>query len=91
MASSFSINTDIDAYINQNLNYSLQDLSFCPNVVLLDLEVAANSEKILAKISSQIPSLPVVVLNNKGELSDRVKIAKLGASAYLKNHYPQLK
>ncbi|GGA15813.1 response regulator [Okeania sp. KiyG1] len=88
LASSFSINTDIDAYINQNLNYSLQDLSFCPNVVLLDLEVAANSEKILAKISSQIPSLPVVVLNNKGELSDRVKIAKLGASAYLKKPLP---
>ncbi|NES65653.1 MAG: response regulator [Okeania sp. SIO2D1] len=82
------ITTDIDAYINQNLNNSLQDLSFCPNVVLLDLEVAANSEKILVKISSQMPSLPVVVLNTKGELSDRVKIAKLGASAYLKKPLP---
>ncbi|NET77860.1 response regulator [Okeania sp. SIO1F9] len=88
LASDVLITTDIDAYINQDLNYSLPDLSFSPNVVLLDLEVAANSEKILAKISSQIPSLPVVVLNTKGELNDRVKIAKLGASAYLKKPLP---
>ena len=88
LAPNVSITTDIDTYISQNLNYSLQDLSFCPNVVLLDLEVAANSEKILAKISSQMPSLPVIVLNTKGELSDRVKIAKLGASAYLKKPLP---
>ncbi|NET25612.1 response regulator [Okeania sp. SIO1I7] len=82
------ITTDIDAYINHNLNNSLQDLSFCPNVVLLDLEVAANSEEILGQFSSQMPSVPVVVLNTKGELSDRVKIAKLGASAYLKKPLP---
>ncbi|NET43791.1 response regulator [Okeania sp. SIO2B3] len=88
LAPSVDLTTDIDTYINQNFNYSLQDLSFFPNVVLLDLEVAVNSEKILGKISSQMPSLPVVVLNTKGELSDRVKIAKLGASAYLKKPLP---
>ncbi|NEN91338.1 MAG: response regulator, partial [Okeania sp. SIO3H1] len=82
------ITTDIDAYINQNLNNSLQDLSFSPNVVLFDLEVAANSEEILGQFSSQMPSVPVVVLNTKGELSDRVKFAKLGASAYLKKPLP---
>ncbi|NER02877.1 MAG: response regulator, partial [Okeania sp. SIO3C4] len=88
LAPNVSIATDIDTYINRDLNYSLPDLSFSPNVVLLDLEVAANSEKILGQISSQMPSVPVVVLNTKDELSDRVKIAKLGASAYLKKSLP---
>lgn len=91
LAPSVSLSKNIDAYINHNFNYNLPDLSFSPNIVLLDFEVDSNSEKILAKFSSQMPFLPVVVLNSQGELSDRLKIAKLGASAYLKKPLPAAK
>ncbi len=88
LAKNSTLLTDIDAYFNHNLNSNLPDLLFYSNVVLLDFEMVANAEKILTKIASQMPFLPVVVLNTKGDLSDRIKIAKLGASAYLKKPLP---
>ncbi len=88
LAKNSTLLTDIDAYINHDCHSHCQDLLFSANVVLLDLEVASNAEKILAKFSSQMPFLPVVVLNSQGDLSDRIKIAKLGASAYLTKQLP---
>jgi len=88
LAKNSTLLADIDACINHNCNSYCQDLLFSANVVLLDLDVATNFEKILAKLSSQMPFLPVVVLNTQGDLSDRIKIAKLGASAYITKQLP---
>ncbi len=88
LAKNSTLLTDIDAYINHECNSHCQDLLFSANVVLLDLEVGSNAEKILAKFSSQMPFLPVVVLNTQGDLRARIKIAKLGASAYLTKQLP---
>ncbi len=93
LAKNSTLLTDIDGCINHNCNSycpnsHCQDLLLSANVVLLDLEITSNAEKILAKLSSQMPFLPVVVLNTQGDLSDRIKIAKLGASAYLTKQLP---
>ncbi|WP_371357509.1 response regulator, partial [Hydrocoleum sp. CS-953] len=88
VAKNSTLLTDIDGFINHNCNFHCQDLLFSANVALLDLEIASNAEKILAKFSNQMPFLPVVVLNTQGDLSDRIKIAKLGASAYLTKQLP---
>ncbi len=88
LAKNSTLLTDIDACLNNNGSSHCQDLLLSANIVLLDFEIASNAEEILAKVSSQMPSLPVVVLNNQGDLSDRVKIAQLGASAYLTKQLP---
>ncbi len=79
--------TDIDTENHQNVSSNWQNLLFSPHVVLLDLEVA-NADQILVKIVHQMPFVPVIVLNTQDNLSVRIKIAKLGALAYLKKPVP---
>ena len=68
--------------IIQNKNFP--NLSLNSSVVLLDLELDRNYEKILKDLAAKTPLMPVVVLTEQGELSFRLKVAKFGVSAYLK-------
>ncbi|MGB3514325.1 MAG: response regulator [Microcoleaceae cyanobacterium] len=88
IAKNSTLLTNIATNINENLYFNGEDFSLSPNIVLVDLDIISNPEKILTKCASQIPFLPVVVLNTKGDLSERIKIAKLGAAAYLQKPLP---
>lgn len=67
--------------IIQNKNFP--SLSLNSNVVLLDLDLDGNYEKILKQLAAKAPLMPVVVLARQGELSWRLKVAKFGVTAYL--------
>ncbi len=76
--------TTLDSNTSDKLLYvNSQDLSLSPNIALLDLDIVSNYDKILEKLANKIPFVPVVVLNTHSKLSERIKIAKLGAAAYL--------
>ena len=80
--------TSLDTNINDNLCWDRQNFSLSPNIVLLDLDIVSNYEQILAKFATQMPLVPVVVLNTRSNLSERIKIVKLGAAAYLQKPLP---
>lgn len=57
-----------------------------PQVVLLDLGVTKNSADsllMLEEITEKFPDLSVLTLTEKNELTERLKVAKLGGSAFL--------
>ena len=62
-----------------------------PNVVLLDPSVAKTTEEgltLLAQLSKQTPSVPVLVFTAHDSLSDRVEVARLGGCAFLQKPVP---
>ncbi|MFB8787941.1 MAG: response regulator [Potamolinea sp.] len=57
-----------------------------PNVILLDLtfpETTENGLTLLGELTQQTPTIPVLVLTGRSELSDRVEVARLGGHAFL--------
>ena len=50
---------------------------------MLDLDFDGNYEKVLKDLAAKAPLMPVVVLTNQGELSFRLKVAKLSVNSYL--------
>ena len=57
-----------------------------PDVVLLDLNFPAQPENglsLLSELTSQNPSLPVLVVTGRNRLTDRVAVARLGGRAFL--------
>lgn len=57
-----------------------------PNVILLDLtfpETTENGLTLLGELTQQTPTIPVLVLTGRKELSDRVEVACLGGDAFL--------
>jgi DNA-binding response OmpR family regulator len=57
-----------------------------PNLILLDLEISQNSEDcliFLEQINHQKTPIPVLILTNKDNLKERVKISSLGGKGFL--------
>jgi DNA-binding response OmpR family regulator/HPt (histidine-containing phosphotransfer) domain-containing protein len=55
-----------------------------PDVILLDLLFSASTEdglRLLAELASQNPSLPVLVMTEENQLTERVAVARLGGRA----------
>ncbi|MGJ3249464.1 MAG: response regulator [Elainellaceae cyanobacterium] len=62
-----------------------------PDGVLLDLNFPSSTESgltLLHELSQQFPTIPVVILTGRESLADRVKVARLGARAFLKKPLP---
>jgi diguanylate cyclase (GGDEF)-like protein len=58
----------------------------CPDVVLLDLSFADTNEDglaFLAKLTSQLPQLPVLVFTGSNQVMDRVAVARLKGRGFL--------
>lgn len=57
-----------------------------PDVILLDLtfpETTENGLTLLAELTQVTPTIPVLVLSERNQLSDRVEVVRLGGHAFL--------
>jgi len=62
-----------------------------PTVVLLDPDIThptTDSLRLLAKLSHQTPSVPVLVLTSHDQLTDRLEVAQLGGHSFLHKPLP---
>ena len=62
-----------------------------PTVVLLDPDIThptTESLRLLAKLSHQTPSVPVLVLTSHDQLTDRLEVAQLGGHSFLHKPLP---
>lgn len=62
-----------------------------PDAILLDLsfpETKENGLAFLAEIRSRKPEIPVMVFSGHNQLSDRIEVARLGASGFLHKSIP---
>jgi CheY-like chemotaxis protein len=58
-----------------------------PHIILLDLtfpDPTANGLTLLAELKSQTPQIPVIAFTERDSLSDRLEVARLGGSAFLR-------
>ncbi|MEG3845113.1 response regulator, partial [Microcoleus sp. herbarium14] len=63
----------------------------CPDAILLDLSFSRTQEKglsLLAELRSKKPEVPVMVFSGHNQLSDRIEVARLGASGFLHKSIP---
>lgn len=75
--------TEISTFLKIIQNKNFPSLSLNSNVVLLDLDIDGDKEKILKYLTAKTPQMPVVVLTKNGDLSFRLKVAKFLVTAYL--------
>jgi diguanylate cyclase (GGDEF)-like protein len=57
-----------------------------PDVIVLDLSFPQTTENgliLLAELAPRTPSIPVLVMTGRNQLSDRVEVARLGGHAFL--------
>lgn len=57
-----------------------------PDVIVLDLtfpQTTENGLTLLAELAQRTPSIPVLVMTGRNQLSDRVEVARLGGHAFL--------
>ncbi|AFZ18852.1 response regulator [Allocoleopsis franciscana] len=57
-----------------------------PDVIVLDLtfpQTTENGLTLLAELAQRTPSIPVLVMTGRNQLSDRVEVARLGGDAFL--------
>ncbi|HEY9604000.1 MAG TPA: response regulator, partial [Allocoleopsis sp.] len=57
-----------------------------PDVILLDLSLSQTPENgltLLAELNQRTPTIPVLVMAGRNQLSDRVEVARLGGHAFL--------
>mgnify|MGYP006334752565 FL=1 len=62
-----------------------------PNAILLDLSSPKTEENrlaFLAELRRQKPEIPVIVVSEQNQLSDRIEVARLGASGFLSKSIP---
>ncbi|MBE9184412.1 response regulator [Microcoleus sp. LEGE 07076] len=62
-----------------------------PDAILLDLtfsRVRENGLTLLAELRSEKPDIPVMILSANNQLSDRIEVARLGASGFLHKSLP---
>lgn len=62
-----------------------------PDAILLDLtfsRVQENGLTLLAELRSEKPDIPVMVFSGNNQLSDRIEVARLGASGFLHKSIP---
>ncbi|MEG4998075.1 response regulator [Microcoleus sp. B4-D4] len=62
-----------------------------PDAILLDLTFSRTQENglnLLAELRSEKPEIPVMVFSGHNQLSDRIEVARLGASGFLHKSIP---
>jgi DNA-binding response OmpR family regulator len=62
-----------------------------PDAILLDLtfsRIQENGLTLLAELRSEKPDIPVMVFSGHNQLSDRIEVARLGASGFLHKSIP---
>ncbi len=62
-----------------------------PDAILLDLNFSRNQESgipLLAELLRQKPEIPIMVFSEYNQLSDRIEVARLGASGFLHKSIP---
>ncbi|MEG4588052.1 response regulator [Microcoleus sp. MOSTC5] len=62
-----------------------------PDAILLDLTFSRTEENglsLLAELRSEKPEIPVMVFSGHNQLSDRIEVARLGASGFLHKSIP---
>ncbi|MEG4108785.1 response regulator [Microcoleus sp. S13_C5] len=62
-----------------------------PDAILLDLTFSRSQENglsLLAELRSEKPEIPVMVFSGHNQLSDRIEVARLGASGFLHKSMP---
>ncbi|MEP6515687.1 response regulator [Microcoleus vaginatus] len=62
-----------------------------PDAILLDLRFSRSQENglsLLAELRSEKPEIPVMVFSGHNQLSDRIEVARLGASGFLHKSMP---
>ena len=62
-----------------------------PNAILLDLTFSRTQENgltLLAELRTEKPDIPVMVFSGHNQLSDRIEVARLGASGFLHKSIP---
>ena len=62
-----------------------------PDAILLDLSFSRTQENgltLLAELRSEKPDIPVMVFSGHNQLSDRIEVARLGASGFLHKSLP---
>jgi len=62
-----------------------------PDAILLDLTFSRTQENglnLLAELRSEKPDIPVMVFSGHNQLSDRIEVARLGASGFLHKSIP---
>ena len=62
-----------------------------PDAILLDLTFSRTQENgltLLAELRSEKPDIPVMVFSGHNQLSDRIEVARLGASGFLHKSLP---
>lgn len=62
-----------------------------PDAILLDLAFSRSQENglsLLAELRSEKPEIPVMVFSGHNQLSDRIEVARLGASGFLHKSMP---
>lgn len=66
-------------------------IQLSPNIILLDLNFETAREdgfSLLEELGKTRPNLPIVVFTGRESLSDRVKVSRLGAKAFLHKSLP---
>lgn len=64
-----------------------------PDAILLDLSSLKTQENrlaFLAELRRQKPEIPVIVVSEQNQLSDRIEVARLGASGFLSKSIPSV-
>ena len=62
-----------------------------PDAILLDLSFSRTQENgltLLAELRSEKPDIPVMIFSGDNQLSDRIEVARLGASGFLHKSIP---
>jgi len=62
-----------------------------PNAILLDLTFSRTQENgltLLAELRTEKPDIPVMIFSGHNQLSDRIEVARLGASGFLHKSLP---
>ncbi|MEG4114815.1 MULTISPECIES: response regulator [unclassified Microcoleus] len=62
-----------------------------PDAILLDLTFSRSQENglsLLAELRSEKPEIPVMIFSGHNQLSDRIEVARLGASGFLHKSIP---
>lgn len=57
----------------------------CPNIILLNISLAKNEESglgFLVELTCSYPLIPVLVVSESSQLSDRIAVARLGGKAF---------
>lgn len=79
-----SLNPDYEVHLFNNAKNCISNLSMSPDVVCIDFSLPdMNGDKLLQKIKSTNPDLPVIVISGQEDISVAVTLLKAGAKDYI--------